>query len=463
MLMTRNSDFRSLLLAARRRRWVMMIVFLAVFVVSMLVSLMLPPRFSSSMKILIRTAPSDLVAAPERADNGTLGRVSEAEVNSEVELLTSYGLIRSVVVKCKLDQAEFFFRQDDETAIDHAVRRLSKSLQVTPIRRANIIEVEYTGKSAALAASVLRAISEGYLEAHLRAQSTPGAYRFFSDQAMHYQEQLRQAQDQLAVFSRRENASNLEQQRTLLTQSVADQKYSLQQTEAARAQLQQEVSQGEVSTKRIAQRLVTQRRSIPNQYSVDHLTTLLAELNNRRAMQISKFRDDDEFIKETDSEIAQTKRALELANSALVYEEATDVNPVLENVQAGLETRRVELAGLLAKEGTLRQQISTNTAQLNQLTDMAGEFDALSLAVQRFRENYNEYAKRREEARVSELLDQSKITNVVVTQPPTESSIPAQSHFFVNLLLSFVLASCSSIIAALVSERAAVAAQEQLV
>ncbi len=463
MFISRISDFRSLPLIVRRRRWLLIIVFLVVFIASMLISLILPPRFSSSMKILIRTAPSDLVAAPERADNGTLGRVSEAEVNSEVELLTSYGLMRSVVVKCKLDQAELFFPQDDETAIDRAVRKLSKSLQVTPIRRANIIEVEYTGKSPALAASVLRAISEGYLEAHLRAQSTPGAYRFFSDQAMHYQEQLQQAYDHLAVFSRRENASNLEQQRTLLTQSLAGQKSSLQQAEAARAQLQQEVAQGEVNTERIAQRLVTQRRALPNQYSVDHLTTLLAELNNRRAVQISKFRDDDEFIKETDSEIAQTKHALEMANSALVYEEATDVNPVLQNVQSGLENRRVELAGLLAKERTLRQQIGENTTQLNHLTDMAGQFDALSIAVQRFRENYSEYAKRREEARVSELLDQSKITNVVVTQPPTESSIPAQSHFFINLLLSFVLASCSSIMAALASERSSVAAQEQLV
>jgi|SRR5450631_597941 len=424
MHISRMSDFGSLLAIARRRRWLMMTVFLFVFVASMLVSLLLPPRFSSSMKILIRTAPSDLVAAPERADNSTLGRVSEAEVNSEVELLTSYGLIRSVVVQCRLDKAEFLFRPDDEAAIEHAVRRLSKSLQVTPIRRANIIEVEYTGKSPALAASVLRALSEGYLEAHLRAQSTPGSYSFFSGQAMHYLEELQQAEDQLAVFTRRENAPNLEQQRTLLTQSLADQRYALQQTEATRAQLQQEVSQGEMTAKRIDQRLITQRRSIPNQYSVDHLTTLLAELNNRRAMQISKFRDDDEFIKETDAEIAQTKHALEMANSALVYEEATDVNPVLENVQSGLETRRVELAGLRAKEGALRQQISENTIRLNHLTDMAGQFNALSIAVQRVRENYTEYAKRREEARVSELLDQNKITNVVVTQPPNRVKHP---------------------------------------
>src|SRR5664279_530646 len=161
MRVSRMSDVRSLLRVAHRRRRLIITVFLAVFLLSTLASLLLPPRFSSSMRILIRTDPSDLVATPDRADSTTLGRVSEAEVNSEVELLTSYGLLRSVVVKCRLDQDVIFFGRNDETKIDHAVRKLSNSLHVTPVRRANIIEVEYSDKSATLAASVLKAIAEG--------------------------------------------------------------------------------------------------------------------------------------------------------------------------------------------------------------------------------------------------------------------------------------------------------------
>ena len=436
----------------RRRRSLMLTVFLAVFAGVFVVGLLLPPKYSSSMKILVRSAPTDMVSTPQRADGVTLGTVSEAEVNSEVELLTSYDLLRAAVLKNHLAHDGLLSHGNEQENIDRAVRKLGKSLVVTPVRKANIIEVEYADRSPELAAAVLRSIESGYLAAHLRAQSTPGGYGFFKAQTGHYQEELTRSQGALADFSREQNIVNLDQQRSLLTGTLAERESSLQQCDATVAQLKQEIVQSELLQARLSPRQETLSRSGVNQYSVDHLTALLAELINRRTMQASKFRDGDPFLQETDKEIEVTRKALAGARSNEQFEQASDVNPALQSVQTGLATKRVDLAGWVAKQTVLRQQIRSDTERLNHLSDVSGQYDLLTSQVQQARENFVDYARRQEQARVSDILDQSKITNVVVAQEPTESQLPSQSRLLLNVVLGLVLAAFASIAVVLASE-----------
>ncbi len=449
---TRADDFRSLVAMVRRRRSLMWAVFLSVFAIIFLVGLLLPPKYSSSMKILVRSAPTDMVSTPQRADAVTLGSVSEAEVNSEVELLTSDDLLRAAVVKNHLAHDGLLSRGNEQENIDRAVRKLGKALVVTPVRKANIIEVEYADRTPELAAAVLRTIESGYLEAHLRAQSTPGGYGFFKAQTGHYERELTRSQAALAAFSRQQNLVNLDQQRALLTGTLAERESSLQQCDATVAQLRQEIAQSELLQGRMAPRQETLSRSGMNQYSVDHLTALLVELNNRRAQQASKFRDDDPFLQETDKEIDVTRKALAGARTSEQIEQASDVNPALQSVVTGLATKRVDLAGWQAKQAVLRQQIRSDTELLNHLSDVSGQYDLLTSEVQQARESFVDYARRQEQARVSEMLDQNKITNVVVAQEPTESRIPASSKLVLNVILGLVLGAFASLAVVLASE-----------
>ena len=458
---TRTDDFRSMVAMVRRRRSLMLTVFLAVFVVILVVGLLLPPKYSSSMKILVRSAPTDMVSTPQRADGVTLGTVSEAEVNSEVELLTSYDLLRAAVVKNHLAHNGLLSRGNEQENIDRAVRGLAKAVQVTPVRKADIIEVEYSDRTPELAAAVLRTIESGYLEAHLRAQSTPGGYGFFKEQASHYEAELTRSQAALADFSREQNVVNLDQQRSLLTGTLAERESSLQQCDATVAQLKQEIVQSELLQARLLPRQETLSRSGMNQFSVDHLTALLTELVNRRTMQASKFRDDDPLLQETDKEITTTRNALAGARATENFEQASDVNPALQSVQTGLATKRVDLAGWQAKQTVLRQQIKSDTEMLNHLSDVSGRYDLLTSEVQQARESFVDYARRQEQARVSEMLDQNKITNVVVAQQPTESQIPSQSRLVLNVLLGLVLAAFASIATVLASEYVLPALQEK--
>src|ERR1700759_4311289 len=95
-------DIPTSLAVMRRHRSLMVLVFAIVFVFAALVSLLKPRVYSSSMNILVRSTPPDLVSTPDRASTNNPAEVSEADVNSEVELLTGYDVLKAAVVENNL-------------------------------------------------------------------------------------------------------------------------------------------------------------------------------------------------------------------------------------------------------------------------------------------------------------------------------------------------------------------------
>ena len=213
-------------------------------------------------------------------------------------------------------------------------------------------------------------------------------------------------------------------------------------------QLRQQIAESLRLEQGLAPRLASTSRSGPNQYSVDHLAALLADLENRRTLLLSKFRDDDPFVVEVDAEIKQSRIALDEAKRASLIEQGTEINPALQTLQIARHSNEVDLHGEEARRQALAGQVQEMTAKLNRLSALAGQYGLLTTAVQQADAHYVSFAARREQARVSEQLDENKITNVVISQQPTESQLPLQSRGLLNVLLGFVLAAIASAVVA---------------
>lgn len=78
---------------------------------------------------------------------------------------------------------------------------MAKDLLITPVKKANIIEVKYTSRSPEKAAAVLRKLSDLYLEKHVKLHRPPGTYEFFKTQADQSETQLQEAEKRLLEFS----------------------------------------------------------------------------------------------------------------------------------------------------------------------------------------------------------------------------------------------------------------------
>jgi uncharacterized protein involved in exopolysaccharide biosynthesis len=438
--------------AVFRRRGLVLFIFLAVVAGTILVTLLLPNRYDSRMKILVKNQRVDVAITPE-ATNGLSGPsvendVSENQINSEIELLTSKDLLTEVVKDTGLarNETSLFGRPAPEAErVEKAVNQLAKDLNIAPVRKANIITVSYSSGSPQTAAAVLKKLGDLYLEKHLKLNHPTGAADFFKDKAEQYETQLKDSEQKLSKFQQQNNLVALGPQKDLTLQKTAEAKAKMLDAETALSEATNRIARVEQQLDAMPRRIVTQSRQLPNQYSAERLNTMMVELQNKRTQLLTKYRPEDRLVREVDAQIRTTQDALSRAEGKTSVEEATDLNPLRQTLETELSRARLDQAGAKARRDTLAAQLQQYDASLKKLEGDTTEHDDLQRQKKEAEDNYQLYAKKREEARIADELDRQKITNVSIAEAATVPQLPSAPNRPVNLMLGLVLAGVLSL------------------
>jgi uncharacterized protein involved in exopolysaccharide biosynthesis len=429
-----------------RRKGLVIFIFAMVVTGTAIVTFLLPNKYDSRMKILVKNQRVDVAITPEQTGGASAptieNEVSENQINSEIELLTSKDLLTQVVNECGLANVEkgWLSRPPPQAvAVEVAVNRLARDLVITPVRKANVITISYSSNSPQLSAAVLNKLGALYLEKHLKLNHT-GASDFFTQRADEYETQLKQAEQQMTDFQQRNNLVVLSQQKDLTLQKTADAKSKLLESETALNEATNRIARVEQQLAVLPKRIVTQSRQLPNQYSAERLNTMMVELQNRRTQLLTKFRPEDRLVREVDEQIRTTREALLKAEHKTAVEENTDLNPLRQTLETELSRARLDQAGARARRDTLAGQLQQYEGALKKLEGDTTRHNDLQRQVKEAEDNYQLYAKKREEARIGDELDRQKITNVSIAEAATASQIPSSPNRSVNLALGVVLA-----------------------
>ena len=87
------------------------------------------------------------------------------------------------------------------------------------------------------------------------------------------------------------------------------------------------------------------------------------------------------------------------------------------------------------------------------LANATAGFDDLVRAEREAEDNYSLYAKKTEEARIAESLDQQKIANVAIAETPVEPRLPSQPNVKLNIAVGCILGLLLSLGAAFGADR----------
>lgn len=449
-----------------RHKLLLCVTFLAVALGTAAITFLMPNEYESRMKILVKNTRSDVPITPEQTVGSTGNNfendVSENQINSEIELLTGEDLLKQVVTECGLYgsggasiSSALGLKEapsSQATQIEEAAKRLAKDLVITPVKKANIIEVKYTSRSPEKAAAVLRKLGDLYLEKHVKLHRPPGTYEFFKTQADQSEAQLQEAEKSLSSFQQSMNVVSLTQQKDQTVQKLTEAKSKLLETETFLREVSDRIAKGQQQLETLAPRVVTQSRALPNQYSVERMNTLIVELQNRRTQLLTKFRSDDRLVKEVDQQLRNTRAALDKASKETATEQSTDLNPLRQSLETELARGRVDQAGAAGRREMLAGQVKQYEAQLSRLEGITAEYEDLARQKKESADNYQLYKKKEEEARITNALDQSKITNVSVAEAPVQSQLPVKPNRPLNLILGVFLGVLLSIGSVVIAE-----------
>jgi uncharacterized protein involved in exopolysaccharide biosynthesis len=436
----------------RKQRLTMLGVFVTVFTAIVAVILLLPKRYESTMKVLVKKERADLFITPGHAgENGPLPQdVSEADLNSEVELLRSIDILRPVVLQCGLAKREINGVQAGganlPVAEEKALRKLQKDLQVNPVRKSNIIQISYVAYDPPTAAAVLRTLADRYLNAHLALHGAPGTYDFFSGQASRHEQELNDAENRLRLFSKEKGLFVIDEQKDLLLRQITEAQSLVASLAAQLRSDNDRIVQARQTLKSLSPRIVTLSRTVPNQQSVERLHTMIAELRNRKTDALTRFRPEDRVVVDLEKQISDTQTALEAATKIRAVEQATDVNPLTQELDSEIAKAEIDRASARAKLESAQSTLTNYHSRLATLTSSTTDYDTLTRRAAEAKQTYLLYKQKQEEARVAESLDRQKIANVAIAETPREAVLPSSPNVKVDLIMGCVFAMFVSVL-----------------
>ena len=441
--MQRMQDQNSLFLLTSRvfSRWrPALLVFSVSLLLVAAIAFLLPSRYESHLKVVVKNERVDPVIGADKQTQSVLyvNEISEARINTEIQLLLSEDVLREVVANAQLAEIAELAKEPRSRRDALALQKLKKDLVVTAIRNSNVIEATYESKSPARAEDVLHQLSQAYMHSHRQVHGVPGSYEFFRQVSDTYSTELGAAENELSVFRAKHHIVTLPEQKSLALTNIARLEAQMQETTASAEKDGRSASELKRAMAALPENVERSRRAMPNQTLTERLNTTLIDLRNKRTQASFRYQPEDRVVRELDAQIAQTSEALAMSKEATAQEVSTGANPALDFARSEYVRASAEQAGDQAKARELSRQLSGDRASLAQLDGQSVEYQNLMRRVSDMEELDQTYRKRADDARLAEMLDEQRISNLSVIEEPFEPQLPSSPKRGLILALGFI-------------------------
>ncbi len=464
-----SNNYRDWIEIAYRRRRTALIAGLTVFGVVALGTLLWPPVYLSNCSVLVQDNRAQLLVSPDIQGNSpqnpstVSNPVSEQDLNSERELITSLYLIRLALqdlpvppsyarksgmamaavkgmLRLPLEGYHVLHDIPNLTPRDAWAMDIERHLDASVIKRSNIIDIEFSSHDRRWTKDFLDRLMSRYLEFHASLSHDPQAEKFYEQQTQLLKDRLEKSDAQLRDYQLKTGIGNLDEQKRALIARISDLQSTAAKTDAQVSGTQQQIAALQSQLGSTPQRIQKESRSEQN-LALQQLKPQVMKLRAERAELLTRYQPGSQRIKEIDAKLASEESILDNENHLEVNEQLTDVNPVWITMQTDLKQADSSEASGKATRDELDKQIDVANQQLSTLITNGVEMTRLQRQASTDSDAYLAYVRKQEEARASEALSSNKILNVSVAQPPIVPVIPSFPSVPLNLAVGLILAS----------------------
>jgi polysaccharide biosynthesis protein PslE len=350
--------------------------------------------------------------------------VSQQDINTEINIMTSDALLRQVVEQLPRDQSDPN-RVDkgagrSPEAVDEAVLHLRETVEIKPVPLSSIINVSLKGQDPARITQVVNTFLNLYIDRHINVHRPGGGVDFYTQQSEGAHKMLEDAENALMTFQKDLSIIKIEEQRLhnvalirVLRENVSLLKGEIRRTETILKKLQPFIKAGDVALSAIPLEVRT------HEALVDLQKALIPLLVEKERIALMYPANSVEFVNAQN----QVKRI------------EAEIRVQQRQVLIGIE---LDLVAMVNRMNTLEEEIRTIEKESALLTLHETELNRLQREVEQNKKNYQLYMDIREDAIIQAQRESSRVANVTVTSWASEPSLPVFPKKLLMLALAFV-------------------------
>jgi uncharacterized protein involved in exopolysaccharide biosynthesis len=469
----------------RRRLRTILVLFSTTVLGAYLTLQFLTERYETSASILVKIGRENS-ETPVTVQNGGLlaTGVPKEEIASELELLTSRSLVEGAVDRigpqafaeepprpqtllqwpryCARAGYRWVKEQAQNALIalnlkkqlthrEAAIVMVKNSLDAEVAKDSNVIDVHLKLANPQLAERVLGVLLESYLTQHTAVYKSPNVKDFFTEQLAQLRLRLADLQAQREAVRRAWGLSSVPDQQAVLVKQENEINSQISMDQGESAGLARETAMMQSRLPGIPDHLEGTTVQSQNP-SIGAIRDRIAELRVEHARLISRYLPDSEPVKKNEGEIAELQSSLATQEPTITGSVSSELNPLHQELRQQIELNQSKIAGLEARGQALTIPAKALQAHLQKLNEGAEKLESIEREIKIAADNYETYARHREQARISEELDWQHIANVAVLSPPSTPMEPVYPHKLLIMGLSIPMGLFLGILLALFQE-----------
>lgn len=452
---TESSSLRDILVVVFKHLHAILLIFLVSSLTGVMAILLSTPQFTATSKLLVQVGREKTASfAGERPQGAHVSLMQRAQdINNQVEILRDPSLMARLLPELKQrlaatddakpTDASDGWKQAMRNAVDSAKRQvraaaagwvstpltpdeallltLLDALNISFPKDTDVIVVNFTWSDRDFAAYVVNALVRAFQEEHVRIHGVERSTDFYADQLAEARNDLAQAEQAIGEFMKVGEISNLDAEKTLALNALA--------------QTDQELNLARIALESINQKLLATDKSYakPGEW-IETLDSEQAEASIRAL--------DESFV------ALSTERTLLLGRFSPSYPAVTNIEAQLSQLReakySALKARYIaKRGGILDQIAALQAKVKAKKAELARLGDRTIDYQRVLRQRDQLEVQAAELRQKVEDLRVRDGLDARVITSIKVISealPPVRPSAPRKTLILIASALAGLLA-----------------------
>lgn len=360
---------------------------------------------------------SSLLNGPE----GVNVALIQQRMSTFAQVLTSRGVVEPVM------EQEAKETGVKEVAYESYVKRITAS----PVKNTEILQIKVSGKSAEEARKTNQRLLESFLQKITVLGNTEETKtrKFLEQRMVLAKENLEKAETELEKFKTEHKLTSPSD-----SANTSMGRIKSRENELVSNQVALETAQAKLAA--VDAQLANAGAASADNQTVKQYNEQLAKLEQTRIEYLEKYTEKHPKMIDLNAQIAGLKQKVAEETARVANLQAPSDNKVHQELVARKFASQTEVAVAQQKAESLRNALAKDTADLDKYTALQKEFARLSREASVAKDIHSMLAKRLEEAKIAEVMQQN---NVQVVNEPTLPEKPATSKKRIVLVLSMLL------------------------